>query len=158
MAHPASSPAAPDLGLVDGVVQLSFAVQEILGAIAADHDLSITQVRMLGVLRDREPTMLELARALGLEKSSITGLVDRAERRGLVMRTRGTADGRAVHVALTRSGTSSAARFAKQVSVRIDALLGTLDARERAELSVLASRLVVQHAAGRGLDLAADAR
>jgi DNA-binding MarR family transcriptional regulator len=45
------------------------------------RDLSIPATRLLGVLRDREPTMLELAQLLELDKSSVTGLVDRAERR-----------------------------------------------------------------------------
>ena len=52
---------------------------------AAEHDLSIVQTRLLGVLRDRKPTMNELARLLELDKSSVSGLVDRAERRGLVV-------------------------------------------------------------------------
>ena len=72
-----------DLGIVDSLVQLSFLVQGVLGSVAARYDLSITQTRLLGVLRDREPGMLELSNFLGLEKSSVTGLIDRAERRGL---------------------------------------------------------------------------
>src|SRR3954462_10769404 len=71
---------------VDVLVQLSFLVQGVLGRIAAEHDLSLTQVRLLGILRDRRPGMLELARHLGLDKSSMTGLVARAEKRGLVRR------------------------------------------------------------------------
>ena len=66
---------------------------------------------MLGILRDREPAMLELARLLSLEKSSVTGLVDRAEARGLVERTRGAGDGRAVHVRMTARGQELAAQF-----------------------------------------------
>jgi hypothetical protein len=65
---------------------------------AAEHDLSIIQTRLLGVPRDRKPTMNELAWFLGLDKSSVTGLVDRAERRGLVARVPSTTDRRAVLV------------------------------------------------------------
>ena len=36
---------------------------------AAEHDLSLIQTRLPGVLRDRTPTMNELARFLGLDKS-----------------------------------------------------------------------------------------
>ena len=78
------SAAGKQLSPVDGLAQLSFLIQGMLERRAAEHDLSIIQTRLLGVLRDRTPTMHELARFLGLDKSSATGLVDRAERRGLV--------------------------------------------------------------------------
>jgi DNA-binding MarR family transcriptional regulator len=97
---------------------------------------------MLGILRDREPGMLELARVLLLEKSSVTGLVDRAERRGLVTRTRSAHDARAVHVRLTAHGHDVAHQFADQVAQRISDLLGPLTTRERAKLSKTASRVV----------------
>ena len=133
-----------DLGLVDAVVQLSFAVHEILNSIAADFDLSITQVRMLGILRDREPAMLELARVLSLEKSSVTGLVDRAEARGLVERTRGAGDGRAVHVRMTARGQELAAQFVARLEPRISELVAGLPACERAQLVKSAGRIVTE--------------
>jgi DNA-binding MarR family transcriptional regulator len=149
-----ATPSTPELGLVDAVVQLSFAVQEILGAIATEFDVSITQVRMLGVLRDREPGMLELARFLSLEKSSVTGLVDRAEQRGLVARTRGTAgDGRAVHVQLTADGRAIAQRFAARVGSRIASLVEPLSERDRKHFAKTASAVVGLYAAERGIDL-----
>jgi len=79
---PADAPGR--LSPVDGLAQLSFVIQGLLERQAVAHDLTMAQVRLLGVLRDRTPTMLELARLLGLDKSSTTGLVDRAARRGLV--------------------------------------------------------------------------
>src|ERR1700733_1257652 len=95
----------PDLGIADALVQTSFLVQAILGEVAAEHDLSIIQARLLGVLRDRELRMAQLARVLGLTKSSTTGLVERAEGRGLVQRVAiPVGDERAVHVVLTDAG------------------------------------------------------
>src|ERR1700733_11817508 len=95
---PQHRPAMPDLGLVDALAQLSFLIQATLTRIAAAHDLSFVQIRLLGALRDRHPGMNELAKLLGLDKSSITGLVDRAERRGLVRRTVNPRDRRAYEV------------------------------------------------------------
>src|SRR6185312_17156750 len=96
------APAArKQLSPVDGLAQLSFLIQGLLERRAAEHDLSIVQTRLLGVLRDRRPTMLELAKLLGLDKSSVSGLVDRAERRGLVARIPSAADRRSVLVGLT---------------------------------------------------------
>ena len=87
----------------------------------ADHDLSIIQLRLLaatrllGVLRDREPTMKQLARLLSLEKSSITGLVDRAERRGLVARLPSPLARRSVLVRLTEHGRSLATEAGRRL-------------------------------------------
>ncbi len=93
-----------DLGILDGLVQLSFAIHRVLGRVADAHELSLVQLRLLGILRDREPGMQEIATFLELDKSSVTGLIDRAERRGLVRRASTPDDGRAVRVALTEQG------------------------------------------------------
>lgn len=140
--------AAPvDLGITDSMVQLSFLIQEILGRAAARNDMSVTALRLLGVLRDREPGMQELARYLSLDKSSVTGLVDRAERRGLVMRASHPHDGRAVRVASTAQGQQLAARVAAEVGNEVAGIVRVLPAADRSRLSELASA-IVQHAAG----------
>jgi DNA-binding MarR family transcriptional regulator len=95
---------ADELSPVDGLAQLSFLILGTLERRAAEQSLSMIQTRLLGVLRDRTPGMNELATLLELDKSSITGLVDRAERRGLVERIPSPADRRAVQVGLTDSG------------------------------------------------------
>ncbi|MCF3961123.1 MarR family winged helix-turn-helix transcriptional regulator [Streptomyces fuscigenes] len=133
---------AVDLGIVDSLAQLSFVVQAALGKVAAGHGLSVIQLRLLGVLRDREPGMQELARHLGLDKSSMTGLVDRAERRGLVRRDPSPHDGRAVRVSLTEEGHGLARELTAEADRRILALTGALDDAQRTRLSVLASTLV----------------
>src|SRR5690349_18624756 len=97
-------PRAHDLDLVDGLFQLSFRLHSALLRIATAHDLSLIQVRMLGILRDREPAMLALAKHLELEKSSLSGLVDRAEKRGLVERVPHPDDRRASTVRITAQG------------------------------------------------------
>jgi DNA-binding MarR family transcriptional regulator len=150
------APSDPDLGLVDALVQLSFAVQAALGSVAAAHDLSVIQLRLLGVLRDREPGMLGLARALNLEKSSVTGLVNRAQRRGLVERVDAEHDGRAVHVRLTAAGRGLAAELTAAVTRPVAELAAGLPAKDRATLSRLASRVVFHDAAARGIDLQAS--
>ena len=130
------------LGLVDSLVQLSFLIQAVLGRIAAEYELSMSQVRLLGILRDRRPGMLELAAHLSLDKSSITGLVDRAEQRGLVERAKTPEDRRGVRVSLTRKGHALAAAFGKQVEREIVRLAEGLAADGRKALSDLASQIV----------------
>ena len=152
------APAArKQLSPVDGLAQLSFLIQGLLERRAAEHDLSIVQTRLLGVLRDRTPTMNELARFLGLDKSSVTGLVDRAERRGLVARVPSATDRRAVLVSLTDEGRSFVSKAAAAFEADVSALLSRLPPRERETLSRIVSRLLVTYASDQGIDLFATA-
>ena len=145
--------AGDELTTVDGLAQLAFLIYGTLEQRAAEHDLSMIQTRLLGVLRDRRPTMNELTRLLTLDKSSVSGLVDRAERRGLVVRMPSAADRRAVRVGLTAEGRSLVCAVATQFEADVVTLLDRLPPADRAALSGLVSRLVVAHAAGHGIDL-----
>jgi DNA-binding MarR family transcriptional regulator len=151
--HPARVPA--DLGIVDGLVQLSFLIQAVIAAAAEGIGLSVLQGRLLGVLRDREPTMAELARLLGLDKSSTTGLVSRGEARGLVHRVPVPEDGRAFRVVLTGEGRRLAEALVAEIDAQVAALTSDLSDTNRHRLSLLASQVVHQHAADRGIDLSA---
>ncbi|MCL2776678.1 MAG: MarR family transcriptional regulator [Polyangiaceae bacterium] len=128
--------------LVDGLVQAAFVTMAMLNKIGADHDLSLSQLRMCGILRDRRARMAALADYLGLEKSTMTGLVDRAERRGLVARAPSVEDGRAVDVFLTREGAERAEQLHAQVQQSLTPLIGRLDASERRLLQGLLRRML----------------
>ncbi len=141
------------LSPADGLAQLSFLIQGLLEHRAREHDLSVISTRLLGILRDRRPTMNELARFLDLDKSSVTGLVDRAERRGLVERVPSPADRRAVLVSLTEHGRSQVSAAAARFEADVSALLEHLTPADRGQLTGLISRLLVAHAADHGIDL-----
>ena len=81
--------------------------------------------RVLGILRDREPTMAELATYLGLERSTVGGLIDRAAERGLVRKNADPADGRSVRVNLT----GEARRLQTLLVAEIDELMAPLTDR-----------------------------
>jgi DNA-binding MarR family transcriptional regulator len=152
------TPAAEDLGILDGLVQLSFMVQAVLGRAATRYDVPIIQARLIGILRDRELGMAQLARVLNLDKSSTTGLVDRAEGRGLVRRKTVAEDGRAVHVVLTSKGEKLARAFVAAVEEQLNASVEVLSVTERRRLALLASRVVLHDAAREGLDLSTGLR
>ncbi|UFS59416.1 MarR family winged helix-turn-helix transcriptional regulator [Subtercola endophyticus] len=109
---------------VDALVQLSFAVHLALTRIAGQFDLSVTQLRLLGILRDRTPSMAAIADFLELDRSSISGLVDRAERRGLVARRASTVDARVILVEATPEGLAVGAQIAQGVSSALEQLIG----------------------------------
>lgn len=131
-----------DLDLVDGLFQLSFLLHARLTRIAAAHELTLVQVRLLGILRDREPGMLELARHLELEKSSLSGLVDRAEARGLVARVASAHDRRATRVRMTARGAALARAVADDVTIDMAALLGVLPESERGRMATLVEKIL----------------
>lgn len=112
----------------------------VLTEVAAEHDLSLTQLRMLGILRDREPTMADLATYTGLERSTISGLVDRAVQRGLVAKTADLRDGRSVRVSLTEQGRRLVPQVTGTVGERITPLVGRLSAGERKRLNELLTK------------------
>lgn len=146
-------PGEGDLGLVDALAQLSFTVQGALGRIAAEHDLSIVQARLLGILRDRCPTINELAKFLQLDKSSVTGLVDRAQERGLVVRRASTIDRRSVQVTITPTGRKLVDRAQAAFEAEIATLVAELNKAERSQLSATASLIVAADALRRGFEL-----
>ena len=134
------APARPEL--LDGLVQLSFAVQAVLSEAASAHELSVPLLRLLGVLRDREPGMLELANVLGVDKSSMTGLVDRAERRGLVHRRPAEHDRRSIQVLISARGSRLVTEVGAVVYREITTLLERLSVRDRTALEGIVTRLV----------------
>lgn len=123
--------------LVDAFAQTAYATTAVLSRLGAEFDLTPAQLRVLGVLRGRRVRMTDLAAHLQLQRSSLSGLVDRAEGRGLVARERSPLDGRAVEVFLTPHGDDLAGRVAARGRELLAPLTGGLDARQRRQLRVL---------------------
>jgi DNA-binding MarR family transcriptional regulator len=128
--------------LVDALAQTAFVVAGVLSRLGARHGLSLTQLRVLGILRDRRPRMAELAGFLGLEKSTMSGLVDRAEQRGLLARGRSSDDGRAVEVFVTAAGRELAESVHAELVRALSPATSHLDAGERQALTGLLERLL----------------
>src|ERR1700722_14878645 len=134
---------ADQLSAVDALAQASFLVQGTLERRAAEHDISLIQTRLLGILRDRKPTMNELAQLLGLDKSSTSGLVDRAERRGFVKPLPPQTDRRSVRVSLPAEGRALVQAVANDFDQDVAAIVAPLDPDERATLTALLSRVII---------------
>jgi DNA-binding MarR family transcriptional regulator len=140
-----SGTAGPDgYGLVDALVQAAFATMAVLNRAAADNDLSLTQLRAGGILRDRRLRMTELAGYLGLEKSTLSGLVDRAEKRGILERAPSADDGRAVDVFLTPAGAELANRIHASVREALSPMTSELTPAEQRRLQALLERMLAQ--------------
>jgi DNA-binding MarR family transcriptional regulator len=137
------SPAVTDhTELIDALVRTAFSTTAVLSKIAAEHDLSLTQVRVLAILRDRHASMSHLAIYLGLDKSTISGLVDRAEKRGLLQRAPNPLDGRGVDVALTAEGIELAEHGAARIAHALSPMTSALNIAEARRLTALLERML----------------
>jgi DNA-binding MarR family transcriptional regulator len=128
--------------LADVLAHATFVTMGLLSKVAADSDLSLTQLRLLGILRDRRVSMSALASYLGLDRSSLTGLVDRASLRGLLARLPDENDKRGVQVALTPAGHRFAATLEERVEADLTALTGKLSPADRRRLQSLLAKLL----------------
>jgi DNA-binding MarR family transcriptional regulator len=129
-------------GLIDALVQAAFVTMAVLNKVAADGDLSLTQLRVLAILRDRTVGMTALADYLGLEKSTMSGLVERAEKRGLLERAPSPSDGRVVEVSITSRGMDLAERMYAQVEQSLTPMTNVLSSAERERLQGLLERML----------------
>jgi DNA-binding MarR family transcriptional regulator len=125
------------IGLAERIMQPHFARFGITGS-------------QWGVLRSLHRAGLEghaalrltdLSERLLIRPPSVTGVVDRLERAGLVSRDGSPTDLRVKQVALTSRGRQLVERVLRVHSAQIEAVMGGLTAAEQAELNRLLSRL-----------------
>ncbi len=126
----------------EALIRIAALVQRALDRCAGARGISPAQARMLRLLGDRAPTINELAALLGLDKSSTSGLVDRAQRSGLVRRVPSQLDRRAVRVRLTRAGRELTEQVSALLAQDLSAMLEPLSPGERSELASSIGRLV----------------
>ncbi|WP_377273989.1 MarR family winged helix-turn-helix transcriptional regulator [Peterkaempfera sp. SMS 1(5)a] len=102
--------------------------------------MSFTTASTLGRLARGGPARLTaLAADEGVSQPSMTQLVQRLERQGLVRRTSDPADGRVVLVAVTDAGRELLADRRRARTERLAALLAALPAEDREALAAAAA-------------------
>nr|WP_269810099.1 MarR family transcriptional regulator [Kineosporia rhizophila] len=127
----------PESPLEDALMRTTFQVAGVLSAVGAEHNLSLTQIRVLGILRDRRVRVTELADYMGLDKSTMSGLVERAERRGLLARRKNPEDRRGVDVVITEAGLELAAVMYARVRELLGPAFARLDQPQSEQLAAL---------------------
>lgn len=133
------------IGVVAGLVRSAFLVNAVYAKSAREYDLTVAQGQLLCVLMAQPYGMGELGTILGLAKSSLTGLVDRTERNGLVRREPDPGDHRAVRIALTPRGSKLVEDFYAETCHRVDELTSGFDPAERDTLAGLLGRIVLDN-------------
>lgn len=127
------------------LVRSAFLVDAVYAESARKYGITSQQGQLLCVLMAQPRGMSDLGATLGLAKSSLTGLVDRTERNGLVRREPDPGDLRAVRVALTARGNKLVDEFYAETCRRIEKLPAGLGAEERETLAGLLGRVVLDN-------------
>lgn len=110
-------------------------LRDPVAAACQDLDLTPAQLHVLLWLgSDGSMTMGELARRVAVTEKTITGVVDRLERDGLVARGRDPRDRRVVQVRLAARGGQLYRRMDGEIDAKLERLLGMLQADDRRHL------------------------
>ena len=104
--------------------------------------LTLTQLSVLRELRDGPQTAGRLGAAVGLSPTSVTRLVDRLEKRGLVSRRRESDDRRYVEVRLEAAGERLLGQLKVIKGSALEVAAEAMDATERRRLTEGLRRLV----------------
>jgi len=103
---------------------------------------SLPEARVLYEITHHEaPTATDVARELGLDAGYLSRLLRSLDQRGVIRRTRSSADGRRAHLSLTRVGQTAFARLDQRTQDDVAAMLRTLSAGDQRRL-VAALQLV----------------
>ena len=126
---------ARDSDLASALVQTMHRLQDLHAETSRPLGLTPQQAHLLCVLISGPLGMTELSRILSIERSSLTSMVDRLERRDLVTRVANPTDRRACRIELTAAGKDLAHQCHDAVVDRIQDLTSALPAATRATLT-----------------------
>ncbi|MDT0317383.1 MarR family winged helix-turn-helix transcriptional regulator [Streptomyces millisiae] len=126
--------------LAAAVAALHREVSLLYTEIARDLELTSQQTQLLCAL-SRRPSFGELAATLGCDKTNVTGMVDRLEKRGLLAREPDARDRRISRVVLTHAGDELRQRIRHRFGAAATERFGNLAPEERARYAALAAVL-----------------
>lgn len=147
--QPATEPQREIDRILETIVYLYTESRRVTKQLAREHGLTGPQVTALKILEGFGALSLsELSAKMSAKNSTITGIVDRMERDGLVARERSTTDRRVIHIRPTARGLRIAASVPVTAMEIFGEALGSLAERERTELmrilTILAERVRAQ--------------
>jgi DNA-binding MarR family transcriptional regulator len=133
----------PELdAIVEAILYLYTESRRITKDLAARHGVTGPQ---LAVVKMLEPvgklSLSELSWRIRARNSTVTGIIDRMEREGLVERRRSEDDRRVIHITLTKKGQRLAGEIPVEPVQIFRQILGELSPRDASELSRILNRL-----------------
>lgn len=143
-----------DFGWTLGVLVRNYQNASTAAMGAFPHGARGYQV-LVAVASGEQPNQLALAQHLGIDRTVMTYLVDDFVKAGLVERRLNPADRRARMVVATEAGLAMLAELQRSVAGAEEAVLGALDAGERAVFRALLRRIACDTPAISAHDLGA---
>lgn len=121
--------------IVEAIVYLYTESRRVTKDLARQHGLTGPQVTVLKILEGFGALSLsELSNRMSAKRSTITGIVDRMERDGLVRRQRSSRDRRVIHLEATPHGQEVAAAIPVSAMKIFGGALRSLSDADRTEL------------------------
>ncbi len=105
--------------LMTAVMTLHRETAALYAEIARRFELTSQQTQVLCLLDRHHPSFGELATLLGCDKTNVTGVVDRLQRRGLLAREPDAQDRRITRIVLTPAGAELRGEVRKALSAAI---------------------------------------
>jgi DNA-binding MarR family transcriptional regulator len=134
---------AEDTGLAESLVTLSHHILHLYADVGRAHGISQQQAEMICVVFVKGKIgMTELGKQLHLEKTNLSNLLERAEQRGLAIRSRDPDDRRIAWVCLTADGTRLANRIHAEIKSRLERLIDQLPVEDQQHVSGVVRRML----------------
>jgi DNA-binding MarR family transcriptional regulator len=136
-------PSAFEESILLSLRRMSRAIDLQSRQLAKVHDLTGPQLVCLRQLQSHQRmTPKALAASVSLSQATVTGILDRLERRGLVTRVRSTVDKRVVHLEVTDAGRTVIGDAPSPLSEVFRARLAALPKKEQAAIDEALRRVV----------------
>nr|WP_306239361.1 MarR family transcriptional regulator [Ornithinimicrobium cryptoxanthini] len=139
--------ATTGLDVTAGLIRSAALIHDVHAAVSGEHGLTPQQAQLMCVVGDQPSSMVQLGALLRIGKSSMTGLIDRAQRAGLVQRVPAPDDGRSFLIEPTPLGRRTNEGFRRAVGQRLDEVMATLTTQERDTLAAVLSKIVLNNQA-----------
>lgn len=130
---------SPEQEVALGLLFVADRVENRLGRLLREHGLTNSQYNVLRILRGEGAPLpaLEIARRMIHVVPAITGLIDRLEKQGLVVRRRCDEDRRVIHIEATKKALTLLKRIDRPLEAAHRELLGGLARKDLAALKGL---------------------
>jgi DNA-binding MarR family transcriptional regulator len=143
--------------ILEATVYLYTESRRITKEVARRVELTGPQLTVLKVLESvGDLSLSELSERIRAQNSTVTGIIDRMEREGLVVRARSTEDRRVVNIRLTEKGAKIARGIAVEPIEIFRAALQSLSASEMQELLKILTKIAARVKAIVKRDIGAD--
>ena len=136
--YPSPTPSLPDL-----LLALRRRINDEAKASTLKYELSMPQFEVLWLIETTGTKSMErLAEYLGVKPPSMTAMIDKMERSGLVKRQKDARDRRIVHIALTGKTRKQLALMRRQKEAVLNRIVDALSRQDRDALKRILGKLV----------------